>query len=479
MKTAYISDIINLGGMTVAIGAQKEVSCFGGNDGTATATVTGTANPFTFLWSPAGGNTSTANNLIAGNYTVSVTDTFGCIASANTVIEQPDQIRTIITATNTTCNQNNGNASVSARNGTGPYTYLWSPGELKTASITNLSPGKYIVTVTDSKGCSKIDSAIIEPSAKPKITINASNILCHGQQNGTATVIVTEGTAPYQYSWSNGEQTFSTQTIENLKAGIYKLRVTDALGCSNEESATIINPDELTVSVTSISTSCGVNNGSATAQVTGGTMPYRFLWNTGGSNNIATNLSSGAYRVTVTDASNCKKESGPTLIYPSNTLKVSLGNDTIICPGNDVILNPGKFATYTWHDNTHTPTYKAVQTGQYSVVVTDFTGCTATASMKVNVTCQEILFPNAFTPNADRNNDAFGPLGTLSGIKNYTMRIYNRWGQVVFSSTNPYQKWDGTQNGSILPSGAFIWMAEFAFNGMPKKMLKGTVVLIK
>jgi len=99
---------------------------------------------------------------------------------------------------------------------------------------------------------------------------------------------------------------------------------------------------------------------------------------------------------------------------------------------------------YLWQDNSTTAQYSIIKAGNYSVSVMNEYGCKASDTIKVSVGCSGVFFPTAFTPNADGRNDTFGAIGDLGLIKNYKMVVYNRWGQLVFETTNAFDKWKGT-----------------------------------
>ena len=144
-----------------------------------------------------------------------------------------------------------------------------------------------------------------------------------------------------------------------------------------------------------------------------------------------------------------------------------------------MVLSPGNFHSYKWQDNSSDTFFNVVQSGNYAVEVTDTNGCKASAAVKVVFECQDVLFPNAFTPDGNGKNDLFGPLGTLSAVKDYSLRIYSRWGQLVFFTINPWQKWDGKVNGKDPGNSTFVWIAAYKFNSQPRTEKKGTVVIIR
>src|SRR5690606_18499248 len=185
--------------------SQTNVSCNAGNNGTATIVAMGGNAPYTYSWSPSGGTNATATGLMAGTYTVTVTDaTYNTITESYTITEPAAMLATMA-KTDITCNfANNGTATVSLTGGTAPYTYFWSSG-MTTATATNLNAGNYTVTVTDANGCKIAASVSITQPAALVVTPTSNNITCFGLNDGSASISVTGGVAPYTYTWSNGQ----------------------------------------------------------------------------------------------------------------------------------------------------------------------------------------------------------------------------------------------------------------------------------
>ncbi len=138
---------------------------------------------------------------------------------------------------------------------------------------------------------------------------------------------------------------------------------------------------------------------------------------------------------------------------------------------------------YTWNTNPpqNTKTASNLPAGIYTVTVSGTDICPAKANGEVitDFSCMGIFFPSGFTPNSDGKNDGFGPLGGLSSLRNYRLRIYNRWGQEVFSTTDPFKKWDGKVKDQPTDGNVFVWLAEFEIAGMPKETRKGVLALIR
>lgn len=339
------------------------------------------------------------------------------------------------------------------------------------------APGNYIVTQT-------VSFPFGPPSIKtktisiPDATISITPVRCFGENNGVAAVSIAGGSSGYSFSW-NTTPPQTTATISNLKPGTYIVSINGTGACSIKDTAIITQPQPLSLSVNVSPEKCDNNNGSLTAVVTGGTAPYNYLWSNGTATAAATSLSAGSYSLDVTDARGCSIDTTNLLIINQvNPQKASLGGDTTICPGEKLVLSPGTFSSYRWQDNSSAPTFEVAASGTYSVQVTDADGCESSDEVKVEVICIDIFFPTGFTPNNDGKNDGFGPGGRLDAVKNYSLKIFSRYGDVVFQSSEPNQKWDGTVRSVPLASGSYIWYARYEIAGR-KKEQKGTLVLIK
>jgi hypothetical protein len=209
--------------------------CHGDSSGSATATPIGGVKPFNYLWSPVGGTGATASKLTAGLYIVTVTDSNGCIAKDSVTINQPVAINLSITSFPYTCGKNEGSATASASGGVSPYAYSWAPTGTTGATVNNLSAGTYTCTVTDSNNCAVVKSTVITGTGGPVIHFGGRPD--SGSCDGVDTAVVSNGTAPYSYSWSPGGAT--TQVITGLCAGKYCCIVTDALGCKDTSCSTV------------------------------------------------------------------------------------------------------------------------------------------------------------------------------------------------------------------------------------------------
>lgn len=275
--------------------------------GTATASVTsGGTPPFTYLWS-TGQTGSTISGLNAGNYEVTITDAAGCFIYSSldsmmyAYVGNSSPITLTMGHTNSACND--GTASVtSATGGTAPYTYVWNTVPVQyTSTVSNLAPGSYQVTVTDATGCDKVGYVFVTQLPNGlNATVSVTPETCV-QGNGAASISVSGGTAPYTYLWSNGA---TTSSVTGLSYGHYTVTATDINGCPKVKHVYVGRTDPLTLSMTAVQPNCAAN-GSLQVNVTGGTGPYTYLWNTGATTASITGLNAGYYYVSVTDANGC------------------------------------------------------------------------------------------------------------------------------------------------------------------------------
>ena len=297
-----------------------------------------------------------------------------------------------------------------------------------------------------------------------------------------ATASASGGNAPYMYSW-NTTPIQNTNTATGLAPGNYMVTVTDNNGCIATTNVLITQPAAISANPNIINSNCGLNNGNISIAASGGNPPYQYLWTPAVSTSaVANNLNAGTYSVKITDINNCVISLNNIAIVNNGApVSFSLGRDSAICSGQSIVLSPGPFANYLWQDNSTSPLFNVTQTGKYWVRVTNNAGCIGSDTVNITaiIGCDDIYFPNAFTPNADGRNDYFGPLGNVFEVRNYRLLVYDRWGELVFNSSNPLEKWDGNFKGVITAgTNSYTWYVAYTFKGQ-RRTKKGTITIIK
>ncbi|HTA81857.1 MAG TPA: gliding motility-associated C-terminal domain-containing protein [Bacteroidia bacterium] len=478
---AITATVSNSGGPTVNT-TSTSPKC-NGQTGIAVAAVSGGVNPYTYSWSPTGGSKDTATGLIAGLYTCTVTDKNGCITSDTIRVNQPSAITGSANTTNASCGNSDGSATILAAGGTGALTYSWSPSGATTNTLGNLAAGSYTCTVTDGNGCSNQIVALISNIGAPTLAITQSNEKCFGDKTGTAIANASGGSSPYAYSWNNGA---TTSSINGLAAGTYTCVVTDNKGCITNDTVKITQPSALASTVKIVAATCG-KPGTATITPVGGTSPYSYKWSpSGGTSATASNLASGSYTCTITDADSCTQVLPVTVTGNSGPV-VSISPDTTIALNGTATITATGGGKYVWSPATSltcstcaTTNADPTKTTTYCVLVTDTSGCADSACMVVNVElpCGQIWVPNAFSPNGDNQNDLECVYGNC--IETISFRIFDRWGNEVFETVDPKENcWDGKYKGQLMNSGIFVYYLDAVLTSGEKVSQKGNITLVR
>ncbi|MEO6230052.1 MAG: gliding motility-associated C-terminal domain-containing protein [Ferruginibacter sp.] len=462
------------------------LNCFGNNNGAVTVAVTGTTAPLTYTWNTNPVQTTqTATNLVAGAYNVDVTAPGACAASSLVQLTQPVVLSHVTSVIQPGCKATTGSISIVESGGTVPYTYTWTPMVSTSATASGLAHGDYKIEITDKNLCTDNISINIAAPVIPIVKITShKDVSCKGGNNGTATAtIVAALPGAVSYSW-NTNPIQQTATATGLSAGSYTVIMMDINGCTSTDIVIIKEPVlQFSVTTKITGTTCGKANGNILLTTSGGIAPFTYLWAPAVSNNNNSgNINAGNYRVTVTDNGGCAVTIVDMNVINTSTPAIPfLGNDTVICANQPVIVKPGNFATYLWQDNSSLPHFNVTQTGTYTVSVSNTNGCTGkdTINVEVRQDCGDVFFPTSFSPNGDSKNDLFGPLGNVDLISNYKLSIYNRYGELVFTTNNPATKWDGSFKGSKIAVASYVWYANYTFKGVVKRSQYGTVTVIK
>ena len=471
--------------------------CFGDCNASAEVEASGGVGGYTYSWPSQAG--PVASNLCAGTYTVTVTDANDCTAELEVVIEDPTELIPQVTVSDVSCfSGNDGTATVSANL---PIDSIeWSTGE-NTTSISNLSSGNYSVTIWDNNGCVASTNYIINQPATALTVdlVEVTPVSCPGELDGQVEAQISGPGTNFSYDWSvSGSGAFL-----GVGAGSYSVTVTSEFGCVAVDDITITEPDAITATLEIYSPTCVDTAGLGDINVIdplGGTGPY--LYSIDGENFDQSpdfeDIEPGPYTVYVMDALGCEA-TFPTEVDPIPELDIILGDDQIIEIGESVSLtafSDSPDVIYTWNllddqiecqdSLCQSVIITPNQTSTYTVVGVDpFTLCTGVGEIYIQVLKnREVYFPNAFSPNFDGINDYFIPYG-IKGVEQIkSMRIFDRYGGLMYFGQNfqPGDEpsgWDGTLGGQRQSAGVYIYIVEVQYLDGQIGVFKGDVTLLR
>lgn len=388
-----LSDTVTLsapGSLSTTL-VQDSVSCFGGNDGSITATGVGGTAPYRFSLSggPALQTATTFPNLAAGNYTVTITDNFNCTATATITVRQPAALSATLVQDSVDCNGgSDGSITATGTGGTPPYEYSINAGSTyqPNGSFTGLSAGAYTIRVRDANGCiGNANITVRQPNALTMSPI-VDNLLCPSDPTGAIATNPSGGTAPYQTSLNNGAFQASPNFL-GLGIGTYTLIVRDNKGCLAYDTVTVTSPGGVALSLTQVGVGCNGTLGRITATASGGVPTYFYSLNSGPlvTNNVFNNLNAGFYTVTAYDQTGCFINDTITVVAASQ-IQLSLAIDSVACFGqsNGRITATGSVGippyTYNFNGGPYSTTnvFPNLAAGNYTIGIRDATGCTTT-----------------------------------------------------------------------------------------------------
>ncbi len=417
---------------------QISQSACSANTGSINVNVIGGTGSYNYTWIPAAANSPSLTNLAPGNYTVTVSD-------ANCSQTQVYSINSvngpIVTATQNDVSCSglcDGSISLVINGGTPAYTTSWSNGS---SSLINngLCVGAYSYTVTDGAGCIAVQSFSLT-TGTPIVfsTPDIDNPLCNNNCNGVVTTIPSGGALPYTYSWV--VSTSTTSIANALCAGNYSVTVTDANGCSSQETYTLTGPSTISVTAVVVNVNCNATaTGSINLTVAGGVPGpgYNYSWTpTGAITEDITNLTAGTYSVVITDANGCNVDSSfvvaePTAIIDNSviTSAACFGN----CNGSIGLAPTGGTSpyTYSWTPSANTPTITSLCPGPQTATITDAQGCVFV--FNYNVPSLTTITASTLAVNNLCFNDCNGVLTATNiagGVPSYTIQWNDPLGQI-------------------------------------------------
>jgi gliding motility-associated-like protein len=425
----------------------------------------------TYLW-----NNGVTDSLITvtgpGTYYVDVTDACGNFFSDTVVVSLATPVPVSIGPDRVKCNAD----TLRLQAPSGFVSYAWSPNYNINTTTTQqviVNPAVdtiYTLIAEKTPGCFGYDTVRITVNTSPPIDLGVDKSFCTGDS-----LLLDAGTSFSQYQWSNG---ITTQQIMVNTAGDYSVTGITAEGCKSFDTLTVLNVYPLpVVSLNKDSTLCTGDQKTLHA----GNGFANYSWNTGStaSSIIVNNI--GIYAVTVTDSHGCKGTDTTeiTVLLPQPT--GFLGPDTSICSYRDIELKSMiSFDQYTWSTGSINSSIIVKQPGVYWLQVKDDNSCIGKDTILVDPKdCGKGFYiPTAFTPNNDGKNDLLKPI-LLGNVVRYHFWVYNRWGELIFETTDVTKGWNGMYKGQTQGSGVFVWLCTYQFENETPKKEKGTFVLIR
>ncbi|MEE2953950.1 MAG: gliding motility-associated C-terminal domain-containing protein [Bacteroidota bacterium] len=387
--TIYTGNSLGAGTVSI-IDSANNISCYGYNDGSIYINPSGGLPPYSYQWSN-GATTQNLTNIGPGSYSVTVTDAAGCISSiSGLLITEPNQLQLNSNTLDINCfGNNNGSISISLSGGIPPISYNWSNGDT-TQNVNNLSVGNYSLLITDGNGCAINEFYSIYEPNELYATNSITNVNCNGENNGSITFNIYGGTTNYMIDVAGFLQTLNTgnnlfATPSTLAANTYPVNITDSNGCVFLDTITITEPDSINVLENTQNVSCyGLNDGSSTLTISGGTPIYNENW---GNINPAA-LNAGIYNYVITDNNGCLFTDSIIIYEPLILNHSVLQTNVSTCLGFDgsidITVNGGVNPyTFLWNNGQTTEDLTNMSAGYYSLTITDSNGCIDTFSTTI------------------------------------------------------------------------------------------------
>ncbi|MDA3820298.1 MAG: PKD domain-containing protein [Candidatus Delongbacteria bacterium] len=461
-----IANVPDPSALQFASTSTTDASCNGLADGSASVSILGGSPPYTYSWS-SGSTNSTANNLPEGTHCVTVLDDNSCMIETCMDIDEPAPINIVMDATNESCNGYcDGEITANVTGGTPGYSYTWS-NTATSQTNDNLCVGLYLLTVTDNNGCEQNASASINGPVILDIVVQDTVMPHCGNNDGSITIGVIGGTAPYTYAWQNYPSE-TTSSLSNIPNGNYTVSVTDDNGCStshtidlNDISAPVID----NIVITNVD--CfGNATGEAEVFFTSSTPFNTISWNDPASQSSAhaVNLEAGQYTVQIVDDNGCSTSETITITEPSVLQgRVDSYTDATcngFCNGTAQALFIGGTppVTYSWTGGLSGQNVSGLCAGTYYLTTTDANGCTSEDQVTISEPTPMTLTENITSVLCPGGNNGsisvsvsggsgnydyewFGTSGndpTVSGLTsaNYTVVVYNANDYACFVTEN-------------------------------------------
>ena len=503
----------------------ESTSCFENTcDGSATAAALysdGTSGTFIFAWQSgeveSNVSSSTANQLCPGDQVVVATDANNCFGIDTVNIPSPPAINILVDVSPVTCfGFADGSITLNPSGGTPPFNFLWLETNETTETSSNLAAGVYNAVITDGNGCTKTQIVdLIEP-AELQLTLDLANttqsVTCNGDTDGIITVVFNatdpiNPLGPMPFTWSGGVAPASAQQATNLAPGTYAVTITDVKGCTDTLSYTILNPAPIIAIIADPEDPrCfGESTLIVIDTVYGGVGASLFDYTYQVDNNgllftpdQPATVFAGTHIVSIEDLAGCvlsdtleiNQPAEIQVLFNPTEVEVELGDSTILQPAISASLpiqtfawSPGEFLSAT---NIQNPQVNPLRSTDYTLTVTDVNGCTGVGTVLIDVDFnRNIYLPNVFSPNGDGPNDEFRIFACTGVDKIKSVRIFDRWGSLMFERGELLPEcagtplWDGNFRSKPANPGVYVYMIEVAFKDGVELVYRGDVALVR
>ncbi|MES2568158.1 MAG: PKD domain-containing protein [Bacteroidota bacterium] len=484
--------------------SETQPTCVG-NNGAASVSATGGVPPYSYTWAPTGQNTPAISGLGNGTYTINITDANNCFSISQTALlnSNGNSFSVTINSTSVSCfGGNNGSASALVTGGQSPYTYFWSPNGSNLTTINNLAAGSYSIKVVDNANCEIIKNFSINEPSVLKVS-STGTIVCQNQP-ASVNASASGGTVPYTYNWDNGAFTGANYTISPTANTIYTVTVSDNNGCIANDTALVKLADNLSLDFSSdVQDGCPklcVNFFDLTPATT--LTVKNWQWDFGDGTSGSTKFANHCYAtpgnysvsLTLTTSQGCTqtviKPNHITVFTPPHADFVPSDFETDVDNSEITFTNLSIASTnWLWNFNdgnlssAENPNHHFENEGNYNVTLTvsDLNNCRDSITQTIIISDNYTFYaPNAFTPNGDMKNDLFLPLGNGWNLDTFDLKIFNRWGSVIFHTTDTAKGWDGKlTNGEPAKSDVYVWQVELKDNHNKEYYYVGHISLIK
>ena len=462
--------------------------CFNFATGSISCEAAGGKPPYAYLWSDGSIGTQ-LQNVMAGEYKLRITDKNGCSILKDYILNQPPELKAYVNQkSDVFCQgENTGSICVNASGGVPGYDFHWSDGAIS-QNADSLYAGDYTVKITDRNNCSFIlTETITEPPLLNAAIEVQKAISCYKGNDGELFANVSGGTGPYDITWYDPGHALNnkTTTLTGLSEGLYQAEIYDANGCYRLDSFYFKSPEEpFRSELKETHLSCNNSqDGMFTLMVSGGTSPYHFLWSDGSDEQNRQGLAAGQYKVTIIDAHECTTFNNMVLLEPY-PLKGKFAMTRASCEGESdgslEFFPEGGTPPYifNWSNGNTSEIATGLETGVYSVQVTDAKGCMETFENEVQLdgtNCFDI--PNAFSPNGDGYNDSWVIKNIRTLYPEHRVRIFTAQGNILYDSgTGGYIPWEGRYKDEDVPSGTYFFIIDF---GNGNDAVKGSLTIIR